>query len=85
MLHQQFFYRINIFKIMKKKVQFELIARVQNLIVYDFAYRQSRRGKWEEVARDRIRFQHRIYLLGLKISEILETKHRNKVFNERSF
>lgn len=50
---------------------------------WDFAYRQARKGPWEEYSRDQFRFKNRIKNLSDIISPVLDQKHRNKIFNER--
>lgn len=66
-----------------KKVQFNLIPTIHHLIVYKFAYQESRKGKWEQSARDRIRFQIRIKLIESVISPIL-VKHQKIVAIKRN-
>lgn len=70
---------------MKKIVSFHLVPTVHHLFAYDFAYRQCRKGIWEQMARDRVRFQNRIYLIEPKITEVLNQYHRTKIFEERNF
>lgn len=63
-----------------KKVQFNETPKIHHLITYGFAYQESRKGNWEQVARDRIRFQNRIKLIGNEISPILNEQHRMKIY-----
>lgn len=67
---------------MKKTVRFELNPKIHWLVTYDFAYRQSRIGYWEQHARDRVRFQNRILHVEKKISKIFNINHREKIFKE---
>lgn len=64
-------------KLKVKKVQFNLIPKIHHLITYRFAYQESRKGQWEQFARDRIRFLNRIKLFEAEISPIL-VKHFQK-------
>lgn len=66
-----------------KTVRFELVPKIHLLITYEFAYRQSRRGQWEQDARDRVRFQNRISQMEKILSDIFNKKHRDKILTER--
>lgn len=50
---------------------------------WDFAYRQARKGPWEEHSRDQYRFKERVKNLSHIISPALDQTHRDKVFYER--
>ena len=47
---------------------------VYTMYAWDFAYRNARRGHWEEIARDRGRFQRRIVQITAIIESVLK-KH----------
>lgn len=68
-----------------RKVHFSLIPKVHITHVWDFAYRQSRKGFWEEAARDRARFRNRIKNLEEVISPVLMAEHRAIIIQKRSF
>lgn len=67
----------------KKSVTFNLQPKIQNLCVWNYAYREARRGKWEQTGRDRDRFHRKIIDLKDIISPILTFQHREKVFKHR--
>ncbi|XP_055682695.1 uncharacterized protein LOC129789708 [Lutzomyia longipalpis] len=67
----------------ERKVRFNLKPEVHVIRAWEFAYRQARKGNWDQVARDRDRFEKRILSLGRVLSPILEQNHREKVYNER--
>lgn len=50
---------------------------------WEFAHRHARKGDWEQLARDRDRFEKRILSLGHVLSPVLQQNHRDKVFQER--
>lgn len=51
------------------------------MYVWNFAYKQARKGQWETIARDSARFRRRIVATGLKISKVFENTHRNKIYD----
>ncbi|XP_069763519.1 protein phosphatase 1 regulatory subunit 15B-like [Narcine bancroftii] len=59
-----------------KKVRFNPVVEVHQMIVWDFAYRAARKGPWEQYARDRSRFQRRIANTEAAIGFCLEQGHR---------
>lgn len=65
------------------QVTFNLCPQVHEIRAWKFAYREARKGKWEQVGRDRERFDKKINDLGSIITPILATEHREKIFNER--
>lgn len=69
--------------ILKKNVKFNLKPTMHLMYVWAFAYSQARKGDWEMVARDRIRFQRRIEKIRLKLDPILESNHRDNVYKSR--
>lgn len=67
---------------MKKTVRFESTPQIHYMVTYDFAYRQSRIGYWEQHARDRVRFQNRISQMEKILTDIFNKKHRDKILAE---
>lgn len=67
----------------KRRVTFNPKLEVQHLHVWNYAYREARKGKWMEIALDRSRFKRRIKLVQNIISLILSEQHRNKIFLQR--
>lgn len=55
-------------------VQFDPRVRIHVMHAWDYAYRAARRGRWEEIARDRERFRLRIEKLGKIIEPVLVKK-----------
>lgn len=62
---------------------FNLCPRVHEIRAWKFAYREARKGKWEQVGRDRERFEKKINELGSIIAPVLAVTHREKIYNER--
>lgn len=60
-----------------KFVAFNMQPQVYTMHVWQFAYRQARKGIWEEKARDRDRFERRIKKFG-EIFEPILVKILNK-------
>ena len=51
------------------------------MIAWDYAHRQARIGKWEQIARDTARFRDRIKMsIEPEIVKVLDNKHRDKVY-----
>lgn len=67
----------------KKAVKFNLCPETHHLHVWSFAYKQSRKGHWEQCARDRDRFSRRIKQLEREITSILSPTHREKIYRLR--
>ena len=60
-----------------KTVEFDCDSpTVYTMYAWDFAYRNARRGHWEQIARDRKRFQRRIVQIAAIIEPVLK-KHIN--------
>lgn len=66
-----------------KRVKFNLNPSVQFMYTWTFAYKQARKGDWEMLARDRCRFQRRIAEIQAKIDYVLESNHRDTVYQLR--
>lgn len=62
-----------------KRVSFKpanQLVTVHHMITWNYAYRASRRGPWEQMAQDRARFKHRIEELAVILEPCLK-----KLFN----
>ncbi|KAH8261660.1 hypothetical protein KR044_013013 [Drosophila immigrans] len=68
---------------LSKKVRFNLKPKVHVMHTWDFAYRAARKGAWQEIARDRDRFQQRIKRVAPTIDIVLSSNHREKVYRDR--
>lgn len=68
---------------LRKKVRFNLKPEIHVMHTWDFAYRAARKGDWQEIARDRDRFQQRIKRVAPTINIILNSNHREKVYKDR--
>ncbi|XP_066599217.1 uncharacterized protein PPP1R15 [Prorops nasuta] len=65
------------------KVKFNLKPVVHMMIYWDYAYRAARKGPWEEVARDRVRFRGRVKRIENILQPILTNQHRSYIWKER--
>lgn len=69
---------------MYRKVKFDTSRnKMYNMVVWNYAYREARKGRWEIKALDRFRFQRRIQSVGVVILNILDQKHRHRIYMER--
>ncbi|XP_076642462.1 protein phosphatase 1 regulatory subunit 15 [Halictus rubicundus] len=66
-----------------QKVKFNLNPTVHVMVQWDYAYRAARKGPWEQMGRDRVRFKSRINCIGHVLNPILSTQHRLHVWQER--
>ncbi|KAH8413698.1 hypothetical protein KR222_004101 [Zaprionus bogoriensis] len=66
-----------------KRVRFNLKPKVHVMHTWDFAYRAARKGEWQEIARDRDRFQQRIRRVATILNGVLSSNHREKIFKDR--
>lgn len=66
-----------------KKVRFNLKTEVHVMRMWDFAYRQARKGEWEMAARDRERFRKRIEETEKILKPVFERDLREKLYYER--
>lgn len=57
--------------------------KVHEIRAWNYAYRQARKGKWEEASRDRARFADRIRKLESIIAPVLLNDHRNRIYKNR--
>ncbi len=69
---------------MEKKVCFsEDKNTIHNLVVWSFAYRQSRKSDFHKLYLDRLRFERRIKDSEESLIKILDVNHRKKIYTER--
>lgn len=66
-----------------KKVSFSEKLVVHQICCWSFAYRKARISKWEEVGRDRVRFQRRIESIEKIISPVLLKFIRDRGMDKR--
>lgn len=66
-----------------KKVRFNPKPEVHVMRMWDFAYRQARKGDWEMAARDRERFKKRIEETGRILTTVFDERQRDRIFLER--
>ncbi|XP_068232835.1 uncharacterized protein [Palaemon carinicauda] len=52
------------------------------MVAWQFAYKNARRGLWEQYARDRVRFNNRIEALEPILSSVLEGSHRETMYQK---
>lgn len=64
----------------QRKVRFCDVVQVHVMRSWDFARRSSRRGLWEELARDRDRFKRRIQDSERTVGPCLSPEHRDRVW-----
>lgn len=72
-----------LFYISCTQVTFNLCPTVHEIRAWKFAYSQARKGKWEQMGRDRERFEKRISGLSRVLSPILAPEHRQKIYEQR--
>ncbi|KAG2466853.1 PR15A phosphatase, partial [Polypterus senegalus] len=61
-------------------VQFNTVVQVRPLLVWAHAARAARSGEcWQEMARDRLRFQRRVQQVSERIGYCLQPEHRKRV------
>lgn len=53
------------------------------MIQWGYAYHNARCGPWEQLARDRARFEARIRKTEETLSKVLSPRHREKIYKER--
>lgn len=66
---------------MKKQVRFAPHPIVHNMVVWRFAYNDSRKKYWEILAADRHRFAQKILNIGQIITPLLQNKLKCGVNN----
>jgi len=64
----------------QSKVRFCDTVEVHHMITWSYAYREARKGKWEQEARDRERFRQRIINTDNSIGWVLNQSHRDTVY-----
>ncbi|XP_029441099.1 uncharacterized protein LOC115080809 isoform X2 [Rhinatrema bivittatum] len=62
-----------------KKVRFSPVVLVRQMRTWSFAHHMARKGPWEEIARDRCRFQRHIAEMETTIGWCLESGHREAI------
>lgn len=65
------------------QVTFNLCPVVHEIRAWKYAYSEARKGKWEQMGRDRERFEKRINELKRILSPILSVQHRQKIYEQR--
>lgn len=65
------------------QVRFNLCPTVHEIRAWKFAYSQARKGQWEQMGRDRGRFEKRINDVSRILSPILAPDHRQKIYEQR--
>jgi hypothetical protein len=58
----------------KKKVKFQVNPEIHEIIAWDFAYRQARKGHWKNYATDRLQFRRRLDQTAKIIEPVLQKK-----------
>lgn len=70
----------------KKKVTFNLRDnKIHLMVVWNYAYKLSRKKYWEILALDRVRFHRKIEEISNIINSILDSSHRYNVYNDRFY
>lgn len=54
-------------------------------IIFFINYYEDRKGPWETITVDRVRFNNRIKEIENKIGWCLESSHRDKIFNNLKY
>lgn len=62
---------------------FNLCPIVHEIRAWRFAYSEARKGKWEQMGRDRERFEKRINEIDRILAPILSPDHRQSVYEQR--
>lgn len=71
------------FHIIQFQVRFNLTPVVHVLRAWSFAYQQARKGEWEQIGRDRVRFHERVKRMEPILLPILDSHHRQNIYQER--
>ncbi|KAF5306573.1 hypothetical protein FQR65_LT07300 [Abscondita terminalis] len=69
-----------------KKVRFanpDQLCEVHPMVQWSYAYRNARKGPWEQYALDRMRFQNRINNSKPVLEYVLQPAHRNEIYKDR--
>ncbi|CAG2058332.1 unnamed protein product [Timema podura] len=61
------------------------LTTIHLMIAWDYAYRAARIGPWEQIARDRTRFQARISQMEDILKPVLSIKYRDSCAKRLSF
>lgn len=71
------------FYIFVLQVTFNLSPIVHEIRAWKFAYSEARKGKWEQMGRDRERFEKRINELSHILTPVLNAAYRQKIYEQR--
>lgn len=67
-----------------REVKFDITKnKIHNMVAWSYAYKQARKGQWEQVALDRFRFHQRIKKVNVVLEKILNCSHRQRIYFER--
>lgn len=67
-----------------KRVQFSDSSNVvYTMYTWSYAYREARRGRWQQDILDRMRFKRRLTDIELIVSRVLDKEHRYRVYRDR--
>ena len=75
-------YSFKIDKPKHSKVRFHETPNIKYMICWGFAYRNARKGHWQQFAIDRCRFKDRIKSLEPILNDILSHHFRDYIFNQ---
>jgi hypothetical protein len=64
-----------------KQVKFNMKPTIHIMVVWKFAYNESRKGHWASIVADRYRFQRRCHEVEKAISYIFTPSHRTIIIN----
>lgn len=64
-----------------RRVKINDIPKVHMMFVWDFAYRDARKGHWHIYTIDRMRFKRRIDAVAPVINVVLDEAHRAHIKN----
>lgn len=65
------------------QVTFNLCPVVHEIRAWKFAYSEARKGKWEQMGRDRERFEKRCNDVHRILAPILSAQHRRNIYEQR--
>lgn len=74
---------LNFSSFILQRVRFSQDIEVHFMVAWGFAYRNARKGNWEEVARDNARFKNSIEKMNEIFAPVFEQKHRDRIYHER--
>lgn len=68
----------------ERHIHFNNIIITHVMVTYSSAYRLARISKWEQIARDRNRFQQRIRNVEKTLIKVFNPAHRDYVFIQKN-